>query len=93
MAMRPDTQQCTGSSTADLPFRQPVVFGEDMVTGCVLYYSPADLGSNCAAIQTLVSGIQTGAQNNLLTHIGKFGNSSNLHISEWIPIIANIVPV
>lgn len=89
---RPDTNQCTGNTVTDLAYRVPVTFGEDTASGCVLYYTLGDLTNNCGTIKQTVLNAQMGANNALITHFGRFGNSSQLDISQWVEISGTTPP-
>ena len=84
---RPDTGVCTGNTAADLPFRVPVLFGQDTVSGCTLQYSLVNLRDDCATIRQTVLNYQMGLRDAALTHVGKFGNSSYLNINDWVEIL------
>jgi hypothetical protein len=91
-SMRPDTQQCTGAQSSDLPFRIPIRFGESSISGCVLRYDWNTITTQCDAIRKAVFKYQMGELNTALTHVGRFGNSSYLATEDWIPILNQKVP-
>ncbi|KAI9204739.1 uncharacterized protein BJ171DRAFT_599138 [Polychytrium aggregatum] len=70
--------------------RTQVTFGDNVVAGCTLYYSFADLNttSSCATIRSRLFQLQTLTVA-AITHVGKFGNASYLNVNDWVPILNN----
>ena len=77
------------SGTTDKAHRLEVLFGQDTTSYCTLYYTLADLRTNCATIRSQIYAIQTLTLASL-THVGKFGNASHLNIYDWVPIIKDV---
>ncbi|KAJ1565486.1 Ubiquitin-conjugating enzyme E2 J1, partial [Nowakowskiella sp. JEL0078] len=80
------TPQISCTSPTDFHNRIPITFGEDIISGCSMYFTFKNLTSNCQAIRENIFKIQTLTIDSL-THVGRFGNSSYLNINEWIQII------
>ncbi|KAI9340921.1 hypothetical protein BDR26DRAFT_343261 [Obelidium mucronatum] len=75
--------------------RLSVGFGEDVLTGCTMYLTYADLApGNCANVRNQAYAALTGgtvgqSKIDLINMVGKFGNSSQVHVNEWVPIIVD----
>ncbi|KAJ3226233.1 Tectonic-1 [Clydaea vesicula] len=68
--------------------RTTIGFGEDINSGCSLYYSLNDLKNNCDNIRAKIFSIQMGSLTEI-THFGIFGNSSGMDVTSWVNIINN----
>jgi hypothetical protein len=77
--------ECTGNTADDLPFRVPIQFGKDSVSGCSVYYTPTEITQNCDAIRSRIVNIQQGF-NKDITHVAMFANASYLNVNEWMQI-------
>ncbi|KAI8616598.1 hypothetical protein BC830DRAFT_189973 [Chytriomyces sp. MP71] len=78
---------CTGLVTD----RLGVNFGEDVETGCTLYFSYSDM-QDCATVRdaayAAVAGAAAGASKvDLINLVGKWGNSSVEVVEQWVPIL------
>ncbi|KAJ3031430.1 UNVERIFIED_CONTAM: Tectonic-3 [Siphonaria sp. JEL0065] len=77
--------------------RARITFGEDLLTGCTLYFSFSDLSTgNCANVRNQAYTALTGgglgtSKVDLINMVGKFGNSSQIHVNEWISVIEDSV--
>lgn len=87
--MNPITQSCTGNTSADLPYRVPITFRQNIDTGCVLSYTLGDLTNNCANIRRAIWNMQLGPIHKM-THLGRWGNSSWSNLNGWVKILKDI---
>ncbi|KAJ3084717.1 Tectonic-1 [Rhizoclosmatium hyalinum] len=75
--------------------RLEITFGEDVLSGCTLYYTYQDLQQgNCANVRSaayvaVTGGVQGLSKVDVINMVGKFGNSSLVKVSEWVPVISS----
>jgi hypothetical protein len=77
--------QCSGIN--DLANRQPVLFGQDSITECSVYYSLNDLTDStlCTAIGNQAAQILTLTAANI-NSVGMFGSASVNNLGDWVTV-------
>ncbi|XP_071964939.1 tectonic-1-like [Antedon mediterranea] len=80
------TATASGTCVSDPDSRIPVVFGEDIRSGCLISVSFSDVTEACTAINAIARQALAGDMPQSM-YVAMFGNSDVGIVGDWVPVI------